>query len=222
MTRETNIPMTLPKTLEYSMRKPHKIVADGTIVLVHGRGADQHDLLPLLPHLDPDQRLHAFSPQAPFPMPPGAAWYDVFKVGYPDKETFWQGFALLEHFLDHLPELTNIPLEKTVLVGFSQGAAMSLATGLAEGRSRPAGIAALSGFLPIVDEFVVDSVNAADLPIFVSHGTNDPVIDVSFGRESAQRLKDFGANVQYREDEIDHSISQSCIADLKQWLQLLL
>ena len=98
--------------------------ADGALVLFHGRGADEHDLLPLLDVLDPERRLDGYCPRGPLSLPPGGAhWYVVPRVGYPDPATFSRGYAEAAEWLDSLPHA------RIVLGGFSQGAVMALAAG---------------------------------------------------------------------------------------------
>lgn len=208
--------------LEFVSRESALEKPDAALVFVHGRGADMHDLLPLAPLLDPDARCVSLAPNGPQSLPPGRAWYDVFQVGYPDFATFWDGFAALASFLDALPSYTGIPIDKTILIGFSQGCVMSFATCLAEGRAQPAGIAGLSGFVPIVNDFALDPANVKDLPIFSAHGMFDPVIDPSFGKAAATKLKGLGADIEVHEYPIDHSISPQEIADLRAWLDTLL
>src|SRR4051812_9058311 len=121
---------------------------EGALVLLHGRGADEHDLFPLLDALDPERRLVGYTPRGPLSLPPGGAhWYIVPRVGYPDPETFRASYQALGEWLDSL----DVPIERTVIGGFSQGAVMSHALGLGRGRPKPAAIVALSGFVPTVE-----------------------------------------------------------------------
>ena len=99
--------------------------------------------------------------------------------------------------------------------GFSQGAAMSYATALARPRPRPAGIVAMSGFVPRVDGFELDPAARAGLPVFISHGTYDGVIPVDFGREARRALQAAGLAVSYREDPVDHTIAPGALADAR-------
>ncbi len=126
---------------------------DGALILNHGRGTDEHDLHGLLDALDPERRLVGVTPGAPLTdIPPGGRhWYAVPRVGYPDPETFQSGHDLLTSFLDHLLESRGIAWERTVIGGFSMGAVMSYAVGLGPERPSPAGIVALSGFVPTVE-----------------------------------------------------------------------
>src|SRR5215208_1477260 len=135
-------------TIQHLTRSPAG-APEGALVLFHGRGADEHDLFPLLDMLDPDRRLLGATARGPLSLPPGGAhWYMVRQVGYPDPDTFHSIFPELAAWLDEMPAEHGIPTERTVLGGFSQGSVMSYALGLAPERPRPAGIMALSGFLP--------------------------------------------------------------------------
>src|SRR6201996_8908018 len=106
--------------------------AEGLLVLHHGRGTDERDLIGLADFLDPDQRLQVVTPRAPLQLPgsPGYHWYLVPRVGYPDPESFEAARTALIDLHDQLWEETGIGPERTVLGGFSMGAVMSYATGL--------------------------------------------------------------------------------------------
>src|SRR5207247_129999 len=151
----------------------------GVLVLFHGRGADDHDLFPLLDALDPERRLQGYTPRGPLALPPGGAhWYLVPRVGYPDPESFHIGYSAAAEWLDALP----FPTERVVLGGFSQGAVMSYALGLGRGRPRPAALLALSGFIPTVDGWEPDLESPPFSPIAIVHGEYDPVIPVELAR----------------------------------------
>ena len=110
----------------------------GLLVLHHGRGADEYDLLGLADVLDPGRRLHVATPRAPLQLPgwPGHHWYVVPRVGYPDPDTWRAAYSALAGFHDELWERTGTTPETTVFGGFSMGSVMSL---LARARRRPAG-----------------------------------------------------------------------------------
>ena len=185
--------------------------AEGALVLLHGRGADEHDLFPLLDELDPERRLHGYTPRAPLALPPGGAhWYVVPRVGYPDPATFAAGFDALEEWFDALP----FPPERTVLGGFSQGAVMSYALGLGVGRPRPASLLAFSGFIPTVDGWELDTASPFP-PVAIAHGTYDPVISVEFARQARAILEAAGADVVYRESPIEHWIDPAAVAEFR-------
>jgi phospholipase/carboxylesterase len=192
----------------------------GALVLFHGRGTDEHDLFPLLDMLDPDRRLLGATARGPLSLPPGGAhWYAVRRVGYPDPETFHATYPQVGGWLDGVLEEHGIPHERTVLGGFSQGTVMSYALGLGSGRPRPAGIVALSGFVPQVEGFELDLAKAAGLPVAIGHGTHDPVISVDFAREARDLLKEAGADVTYRESPMPHTIDPAFLRELPDWLR---
>lgn len=192
---------------------------EGALVLIHGRGADEHDLLPVADAIDPERRLVVAAPRGPLSMPPGGAhWYAVRRIGYPDPETF---LAVLPHvaaWLDGLEAITGVPLARTVVGGFSQGCVMTHALAFGPGRPTPAGIIGLSGFMPTVEGYPLDLAVAAGLPAFIAHGTHDPVIGVEWGRDARDRLTAAGADLTYREHPVAHTIAPQIVPELKQWL----
>ena len=172
-------------------------------MLLHGRGADEHDLYPLLDLLDPERRLLGVTPRAPLSLPPGGRhWYRLGGIPTPDPETFHASVPLLAGFLDELP----VPLDRVVLGGFSQGAVMSWAMSLGPGRPRPAAVVALSGFLPRVDGWPLTLAGLDGLPVAIAHGSLDPVIPVAFGREARDALTAAGADVLWHESPVPHTI----------------
>ena len=189
----------------------------GALVLFHGRGADEHDLHPLLDLLDPDRRLLGVTPRGPLALPPGGAhWYALHQVGYPDRDTFLATYEEVGAWLDGFLEEHGISHDATVLGGFSQGAAMTYAFSLGRGRPRPSALIALSGFIPTVDAFELDLTEIP--PVAIGHGTYDPVISVEFGREARRILEDAGASVLYREYPLPHAIDPRFLVELRSWL----
>ena len=146
--------------------------AAGLLVLHHGRGADEHDLLGLADTLDPQRRLHVVTPRAPLKLPgwPGNHWYVVPRVGYPDPDTFRSAYATLAGFHDELWQRTGVTPDRTVLGGFSMGSVMSYSLGLAGDRPAPAGILAFSGFIPTVEGWQPDLPSRTATRAFIAHG----------------------------------------------------
>jgi phospholipase/carboxylesterase len=187
---------------------------EGALVLFHGRGADENDLYPLLDLLDPERRLHGVTARGPLSLPPGGAhWYALGGLGTPDPGTFGPTFERASAWLDSL----GFAPERLVLGGFSQGAVMSYALGLAERRPRPAGIVALSGFLPTVPDYPLDLTRPLP-PIAIGHGAFDPVIGVEWGRDARRRLEEAGAELLYRESPMDHTIDPRFVEEVREWL----
>ena len=205
--------MTIPYRSREASGEP-----EGLLVLFHGRGADEYDLFPLLDLLDPQRRLLGLTPRGPLSLPPGGAhWYIVQEVGYPDPATFLPTYAAVSEWLDSVAEETGIGPERTVLGGFSQGAAMTYALGLGRGRPRPAALIALSGFLPTVPGFELD-LEPPLPPVAIGHGTFDPVISVEWGRRARAALEAAGAEVLYREYPLPHAVEPGYLAELAPWI----
>ena len=194
-----------------ALERPAAGEPEGALVLLHGRGADENDLFPLLDALDPERRLHGYTPRAPLALPPGGAhWYVVPRVGYPDPASFADGYGALAEWFDALPFAAG----QVVLGGFSQGAVMSYALGLGQGRPRTRALIALSGFIPTVAGWEPD-LESPFPTIAIAHGTYDPVIPVEFGRLARATLEGAGADVWYRESPIEHSIDPHVVAELQ-------
>jgi phospholipase/carboxylesterase len=196
-------------TLE-GLERPAAGEPQGTLVLLHGRGADEHDLFPLLDAIDPERRLRGLTPGGPLALPPGGRhWYRLAGIPTPDPDTFWPSFHALAELLDSLAP----PL---VLGGFSQGAVMSY--GLAFGRGadrRPAALLPMSGFMPRVDGLELDLAGLEGFPVAIQHGSLDPVISVDWSREARAALEGAGADVTYHEAPLPHTIDPAFVPSLQ-------
>jgi phospholipase/carboxylesterase len=193
-----------------ALERPPAGDAAGALVLLHGRGADEHDLFPLLDALDPDRKLHGYTPRGPLALPPGGAhWYALGGIPTPTREHFLASNDALAAFLD------GLAYDCIVLGGFSQGCVMAYALALGRGRPRPAALLAMSGFIPRVDGFELD-LEPPFPPIAIVHGTYDPVIPVEFGREARDLLTAAGADVTYRESPIEHWIDPQVLPLLRE------
>ena len=182
--------------------------AEGLVVLHHGRGADEHDLLSLADVLDPERRLHVVTPRAPLQLPgwPGYHWYVVPRVGYPDQDTFQAAYDALAALHDDLWERTGTGPGRTVFGGFSMGSVMSYSLGLGPERPAPAGILAFSGFVPTVDGWQPELAGRERTRAFIAHGRNDPIMDVSFARRARELIEAGGLPVEYHESDAGHHI----------------
>lgn len=194
--------------------------ATGLLVLHHGRGSDELDLLGLADLLDPGHRLHVVTPRAPLSLPgmPGYHWYLVPRVGYPDPTSFAAARTALAAFHDGLWERTGIPPERTVLGGFSMGSVMSYAMGLGGDRPAPAGVMAFSGFVPTVEGWRASLSDRRRLRGFIAHGRLDSVIAVDFGRAARKLLSEGGLAVEYHEADMGHQIIEPHVIAAAAWL----
>ncbi|MFL5898212.1 MAG: alpha/beta hydrolase [Solirubrobacterales bacterium] len=193
---------------------------EGLLILHHGRGTDERDLLGLADFLDPERRLRVVTPRAPLRLPgsPGYHWYLVPRVGHPDPETFEAARTALAELHDRLWEESGIGPQRTVLGGFSMGTVMSYATALSGDRPAVAGILAFSGFVPAVTGWEPSLADRTGTRAFVSHGSRDPVIGVEFAQRARQLLEDGGLDVTYRTSELGHQIDPAHLRDAATWL----
>jgi phospholipase/carboxylesterase len=188
-------------------------------VLFHGRGADEHDLYPLLDALDPERRLVGATPRGPLSLPPGGAhWYVLGGIGTPESSTFQASYAAASDWLEAFLAEHGVGRDRLVLGGFSQGGVMAYSLGLGAGRPRPAALAVFSSFIPTVEGFELD-LSAPLPPIAIGHGTLDPVIGVEWGRRARQTLEAAGAEVLYRETPMYHQINPDFAREVSRWLQ---
>lgn len=192
---------------------------EGALVLFHGRGADEHDLFPLLDALDPERRLVGATPRGPLSLPPGGAhWYVLGGIGTPESSTFRASYAAASDWLAALLAEHGVGHDRLVLGGFSQGGVMAYSLGLGAGRPRPAALTVFSSFIPTVEGFELD-LSAPLPPVAVGHGALDPVIGVEWGRRARQTLEAAGAEVLYRETPMYHQIDPDFVREVSRWLQ---
>ena len=194
--------------------------ATRVLLLAHGYGADERDLGALLPYLDPDGTFVTVLPRAPHQAPgaPGYSWYPMSGEGDPMAE-FAAALDALDDLLDAACAEHGASRSEAVVAGFSQGAGLALALGLRTSqRPRPAGVLAMSPFLPGADAVAVDAEHAADVPVLLQHGTNDSMIPVQRSRDLARALRDAGVPVIYGEYPMDHEVALESVQQARDWL----
>ncbi len=196
--------------------------AEGLLVLHHGRGADEHDLLGLADALDPQRRLHVVTPGGPLTLPgwPGKHWYVVPRVGFPDHDTFHAAYEKLARFHDETWERTGTTPANTIFGGFSMGSVMSYSLGLGPDRPAPAGIMAFSGFIPTVEGWTASLADRTDTEVFIAHGRRDPVMDIHFARDARDLLTGAGLDVSYHESDAAHHIDPAHLPAAQNWLKV--
>ena len=190
------------------------------LVLLHGFGADENDLAPLVPYLDPEGAYFSICPRAPYDvMGGGAGWYERDGEGTIVGSTFLSSIDAIDDVIDTNCAAHQLARNETVVIGFSQGCAMTMATTLrTDARERPAAIACLSGSMQDVAGHSYDFA-ADDLPrILVQHGTLDAVVPIERGRRTRARLIEHQVAHDYLEFEMHHEISMESIRSLQSWL----
>lgn len=208
-------------TLIHKIRPPAKTGPEKTpvLVLLHGRGTNEDDLLGLVDYLDP--RFFIISARAPYRFQEGFGgytWYDLRDIGSPDLQQFDESYRRLIQFLADIKTGYPVDGDRIFLLGFSMGSVMSFAAALTvPGLVR--GIVAHSGYIPENTNLSFTWNQLHGLSVFVGHGIDDPVISIEYGRRALELLKQTSADVTYKEYPIPHTISEQSLADLSDWLQ---
>ena len=202
------------------------------VVVLHGLGADGQDFVPIAQELDlsavgPVRFVFPSAPVRPVSITGGyemRAWYDIFPPsddpGTPRAEDgpgLRQSASIVQQLLDREVE-RGIPSHRIVLMGFSQGCAMALMTGL-RAPQRLAGIVGLSGYLPLASTTAAER-HAANhhTPVFMAHGQQDPMVAVSRGEASRDALLAWGQAVDWHSYPMEHSVCAEEVSDLNRWL----
>ncbi len=187
------------------------------LLLLHGYGANEADLLGLAPHLD--ARLICVSARAPYALDFGGfAWFHVEIGADGVRFAFAEAAAPLAQVLALVAALRQEHRPTRIFIaGFSQGASMALAAALKRPRDF-AGAIALSG-LCCLEMLPEDTASVQDLKVFMSHGRFDPVIPIAQARASRDMLLPLGLDLRYKEYDMPHAIAQPCLADLDAWLR---
>ena len=215
--------MQMPETVEVVTGEN----PEGSVIWLHGLGADGHDFEPIVPELRlpaslPLRFVFPHAPVQPVTINGGMAmrsWYDILSLdteGRADRAGVLQSSALLEGLIAREIERGIAP-EKIVIAGFSQGGAIALQTALLTEHNL-AGLMALSTYLAIPDE-VENAVSRRDLPIFMAHGNVDPVLRPEWGRASRDKLISAGYKVDWHEYPMAHAVCPEEIADISNWLR---
>ena len=188
-----------------------------TLILLHGRGTDENDLLDLTSSFDP--RLLIVSVRAPYRFPSGGyTWFDLDEQNGINKIQLTKGCDALIQCLNEVQQRYPVDSNRIFLFGFSMGAMMSLTVSLAYPQ-RFKGVIAHSGMLPKEERLQYHWDDLHGISFFIAHGTNDPIVPVELGRQAHQRLLDAGAHVEYHEYPIQHTISEESLNDAAIWLQ---
>ncbi|MBK5206532.1 MAG: carboxylesterase [Polaromonas sp.] len=203
-----------------------------TVLIMHGLGADGRDFVPIAEQLDlssvgPVRFLFPSAPSIPVTINGGyvmPAWYDILGadlVRREDEAGLRHSQASIEALIAH-EVARGIPAHRIVLAGFSQGAAIALMTGLRHDE-RLAGIAVMSGYLPLADKTAAErSAANQDVPIFLGHGAHDGVVALARATATRDALTTLGYRVEWHEYLMEHSVCPQEIADLQRWLQRVL
>jgi phospholipase/carboxylesterase len=208
-------------TLVHKTIQPRKQSATGgapALFMLHGRGANEDDLLGLSEYLD--DRLFIISARAPYAFQYGSGftWYDVLEVGKPDPKMFSESYRKLLQFLDDAKKGYPIDPTRMFFFGFSMGTMMSFAVALTC-PELVRGVVANSGLIPEGTELKFKWNEIEGKPFFVAHGKYDPIIPVEFAHRAKELLQKAGANLFYREYEMGHQIDEESLNDIIHWME---
>ncbi|MBX3643328.1 MAG: dienelactone hydrolase family protein [Rubrivivax sp.] len=199
-----------------------------SIIVLHGLGADGHDFVPVarelaLSDVGGVRFIFPHAPMRPVTLNGGhvmRAWYDI--LGTPgarqeDEAGLRESQQLIEGLIARERE-RGMPSRRIVLMGFSQGCAMTLLTGLRHAE-RLGGLVGLSGYLPLAELTAAERSPAnADVPIFMAHGREDPMVGIDRALASRDALRALGYNVEWHDYAMPHSVCMDEIVDLNRWL----
>jgi phospholipase/carboxylesterase len=204
--------------------------ARSTVILLHGLGADGNDFVPMVAELNlpAEMAVRFIFPNAPaipvtinggYVMP---AWYDITEINIDRKIDAAQLIASAENIRLLIDRETDrgIPSERIVLAGFSQGGAVAYQTALTYMQPL-AGLLCMSSYFATRETITPNSANR-NLPIFICHGTQDPMVPERMGREAQRELTDRGYAVEYRSYPMEHAVCAREIGDIARWLQRVL
>ena len=202
--------------------------ARATVIMLHGLGADGTDFLSMADELDlaavgPVRWVMPRAPERPVTINGGMrmrAWYDILgtEIDRREDEAGLRDSARLVDELIAREIARGIPAQRIVLAGFSQGCALTLLAGLRFGE-RLAGLAGLSGYLPLAAATVAERHGAnAEVPIFLAHGSRDPMIPLARGERSRDALLALGCKVDWHAYPMEHSLCLEEVRDLERWL----
>jgi len=205
--------------LVYTSSEPRRVSSPKSpaIILLHGRGADENDLLGLSQYLD--DRLIIFSVRAPIPFESGGyTYFQLNDDGTAEPTMFLESYHKLLNFVDGVGSLPNVDAGKIYLLGFSMGTIMSYALSLTQ-PAKFAGVIAQSGFVREHPDLVFQWKHLEGCPFMITHGTQDPVIPVSLARKTRELFAKSNADFVYNEYPMGHEISGESLGDVAVWLK---
>ncbi len=205
--------------LVYKVLEPRKKAGNTSpaIILLHGRGADENDLLGLSPYLD--ERLKIFSIRAPYPFEFGGyTYFQLNEDGTAEPVMFMESYKRLMHFVDGVASSADIDYRKIFLMGFSMGTIMAYALSLTH-PEKFAGVIAQSGFVRDHPDLRFQWDQLAGCSFIITHGAGDPVIPIDLARKTKEMFSKSNADCTYREYPMGHEISEESLRDVCVWLE---
>ncbi len=215
------LPSVPPPALHSIEQAPRAGEAAATLVMLHGYGASEEDLISLGQALDP--RLHSIGLRAPLRLPWGGfAWYPLVQEAggiSADPADVDQAIAVATLAIEAIAKKAGAP---PILLGFSQGGGIALSVALQRPELARA-VISLSGVPPMVPPArLAPKAALARLPFFAAHGTRDQILPFLYGQTTRAKLEEAGCDLQWHQYSMGHEISDAELRDLRDWLRPLL
>jgi phospholipase/carboxylesterase len=188
-----------------------------TILALHGRGSNEHDLLGLAQYL-PKEFLW-ISPRGTFALGPGSfEWFQITQIGKPDPTRLRNALQTIDTFIDEILENYPVDRNRLYLLGFSQGSIVSMSYALTTPQ-RVTGVVAQSGYIPHEAGLQVDETNLKGKPFILTHGIQDDLLPIDWARRSRDTLQRFEVELEYHEFDMGHQVSEESLAVINTWLE---
>ncbi len=204
--------------MKYELHRPKQVDPHKTypaLFVMHGMGSNEQNMLSMVKGLE--EHFYIFSIRGHLELPPGFAYFTIQGYGRPHREMFDQAVQKLTGFLDYATEQYPIDVRQLYLLGFSQGAILSMTLGLTL-RERIKGIVALSGYIPGFVKEKCEGKPVNEMPIFISHGELDQVLPYEWGVANHEYFQSLGAAVTFKTYQEGHTVSQQNLEDYQTWL----
>ena len=211
--------LSLPHLVQIPTSAEHRgiLTLFPTVLALHGRGSHEGDLIELAPHLP--EGLLWVAPRAPLELGPNAyEWYRVRVLGKPEPEQVFSAIESVERFLDEILAAYPIDPHNLFLLGFSQGSLLSMCYALTH-PSRVTGVIAQSGYIPGGVDLEINEAEVKGKPFLLTHGEQDTMIPVEWGRLSRDRLQRLEVDLSYHEFPMGHNVSMESLEVISTWLE---
>jgi phospholipase/carboxylesterase len=202
----------------YELRQPKNRIADKkypALFIMHGIGSNEQNMLSLVDGLE--ESFYIFSIRGHLTQGPGFSFFTIEGYGKPHREVFDDGINRLTNFIDLACEKYPLDSSRIYLLGFSQGAILSMTLSLTMG-NKIKGVVALSGYIPgfVKEEYTINP--GRDLSVFISHGEFDQVLPFEWGKENARYFTELGVPVTFKTYPEGHTVSLDNYQDFRAWI----
>ena len=188
-----------------------------TILALHGRGSNEHDLIGLASYL-PKEFLW-ISPRGTFSLGQDSyEWFQITQIGKPDPIRLANALQTIDTFIDEIIASYPVDKNKLYLLGFSQGSIVSMSYTLTKPQ-RVTGVIAQSGYIPHESGLQIDEAHIKGKPFILTHGIQDSVLPIDWARRSRDTLQKLEVNLEYHEFNMAHQVTEESLTVINTWLE---